>query len=287
MAPLKSNLQVDESDGMLPYSTCLTRAWDDGNLSAFADHVADEVPVALEYNGISHAVMLASPDCLEEFATGFSLTEGIVSSLREIRDIEVLYRDNGITVKLDIAPQRFLQLKSQRRTLAGRTGCGLCGAESLAQVYRQPAPVPTGPGLPLPLLQQGFKQLKREQVLMQYTGATHAAGWLDPQGRLALVREDVGRHNALDKLIGALARGGIDTTGGAVLVTSRASYEMVLKTATAGIGFLAALSAPTSLAIRLAERTRLTLVGFVRGQRMNIYTHPERLNRIQTSESAS
>lgn len=287
MPSLKSSLRVTDEGNALPYSVCLTRAWDNGSLSAFTDHVADEVPVALEYNGISHAVMLASPDCLEDFATGFSLTEGIVSALQEIRDIEIVRRENGITVKLDIAPQCFLQLKTQRRTLAGRTGCGLCGAESLDQVYRQPEPVPMGSPVSLPLLQQAFKNLKTNQVLMQHTGATHAAGWLDARGQLTLIREDVGRHNALDKLIGALARSGTETANGAVLVTSRASYEMVLKTAAAGIGFLAALSAPTSLAIRLAESTQLTLVGFVRGRRMNIYTHPERLNRIPTSESTS
>lgn len=285
MASLQNSLQVDEEQTQRPWSVCLTRSWDNDGLSAFTDHVADEVPVALEYNGISHAVMLASPDHLEDFVTGFSLTEGIISSVQDIRDIQVKRGGNGITVKLEIAPQCFFHLKEKRRTLAGRTGCGLCGAESLDQVYRQPTPVTSAAHFSLPALHQAFRHLKSQQVLMQYTGATHAAGWLDGTGRLTLIREDVGRHNALDKLIGALARAGIDGAGGAVLVTSRASYEMVLKTAAAGIGFLAALSAPTSLAIQLAESAQLTLVGFVRGQRMNIYTHPERLNRTSEPDS--
>lgn len=285
MASLQTRLLADGTDDSLPCSPCLTRTWDNGNLSAATDQVADEVPVALEYNGISHAVMLASPDCLEDFVTGFSLTEGIVSTPQEIRDIQVDQGEKGITVKLEIAPACFFKLKEKRRTLAGRTGCGLCGAESLEQVYRQPAPLTTGSHFSAPLLHQAFRQLKSSQILMQHTGATHAAGWLNPEGQLVMIREDVGRHNALDKLIGALARGGIDGAGGAVLVTSRASYEMVLKSAAAGIGFLAALSAPTSLAIRLAESAQLTLVGFVRGQRMNIYTHPERLNRTSESDS--
>lgn len=268
-------------DGNCPgtaYSVVETRTWNNGRLNSATDCVADEVPVALEYNGISHAVMLASPADFEDFATGFSLTEGIVSGVRDIHEIQIERSDKGYTVKLTVSPRCFFRLKERRRSLTGRTGCGLCGAESLDQVYQIPPPVNAHSRFSPELLQRGFEALKSSQHLMQRTGATHAAAWIDATGRVDLIREDVGRHNALDKLIGALAVSQTAADGGAVLVTSRASYEMVLKTAAAGIGLLAAISAPTSLAIELAALSGLTLAGFVRDRRMLVYTHPERLD---------
>lgn len=272
----KPDVPDDDPGNGMAYSVFPTCAWQDGRLLGTSDCVADEVPLALEYNGISHAVMLVSPTSLEDMATGFSLTEGIVSGIGDIQDIEIVASEQGLTARLRISARCFFRLKERRRSLTGRTGCGLCGAESLDQVYRQPAPVTSRNRFSAQSLQRAFAALRASQVLMQKTGATHAAAWMDGSGQIGTVREDVGRHNALDKLIGALTRAGTPTADGVALVTSRASYEMVLKSAAAGIGCLAAISAPTSLAIRLAESAQLTLAGFVREQRMVIYTHADR-----------
>lgn len=262
-----------------------------GAITAVDDLVAEEVPVALEYNGISQAVMLATPADLEDFALGFSLSEGIVAGRGEVFDIEVEEGEGGITVHIEIAAAAFARLKERRRNLAGRTGCGLCGVESLAQVKRALAAVPPVPRgspsrtstFPFAALCAGMARLPARQTLQQATGATHAAAWLGSHRelagthKLACVREDVGRHNALDKVLGALARSGFDPVGGAILVTSRASFEMVQKAAALGIGVLAAVSAPTAAAVRLAEECGLALVGFLRGGSAVVYSHPERL----------
>ncbi|SOZ15330.1 formate dehydrogenase formation protein [Cupriavidus taiwanensis] len=259
------------------HSTFAVNRWRGGELMLSPDEVAEEVPVALEYNGISHAVMLATPADLEDFALGFSLSEGIVARASDVYDIEVDTRAHGIAVQLEIASEAFMRLKDRRRTLAGRTGCGLCGTESLEQVMRAPAPVHSTASFHTDVIQAAFVQLQLRQALQRHTGATHAAAWLRADGHVSLVREDVGRHNALDKLAGALARSGEDIAGGAVLVTSRASYEMVLKTAAIGAGMLAAVSAPTALAVRLAEQSNVTLAGFVRAGAHVVYAHPQRL----------
>jgi formate dehydrogenase accessory protein FdhD len=239
--------------------------------------VAAEVPVAMVYNGVSHAVMLATPQDLEDFALGFSLSEGIVGEARQLYGVEVERSEAGIEAQISIAAERMAELKARRRTLAGRTGCGLCGAESLAHALRRPESVAPGGRASAGAVHRAMEQLAAEQVLHRETGATLAAGWADWAGRLLLAREDVGRHNALDKLIGAMARRRLDPHDGFALVTSRASYEMVQKAASAGFRLLAALSAPTGLAVSLAERSGLTLLGFVRGERHVAYAHPERL----------
>lgn len=266
-------------DDVLPASQqamAVTR-WRDGAAMAEIDHVAEEVPVALEYNGVSHAVMLATPADLEDFALGFSLSEGIVAAPRDIYGIDVETRPNGVAVRIEIASEAFVALKARRRALAGRTGCGLCGTESLDEVMRAPRTVSADAAFDPAMLHAAFAQLQRRQALLRDTGATHAAGWLRADGEVALVREDVGRHNALDKLAGALARSGEDVARGAVIVTSRASYEMVLKTATIGAGLLAAVSGPTALAVRLADAAGVTLAGFVRAGGLVAYAHPHRL----------
>ena len=263
---------------MLPAQrTRAVTRWRHGAVSAEIDHLAEEVPVALEYNGISHAVMLATPADLEDFAIGFSLTEGVVESARDIYGIDVETSANGLTVKLEIATAAFVELKGRRRALAGRTGCGLCGTESLDEVMRAPQRVQSTAAFDPMVFDAAFATLHKRQALLRDTGATHAAAWLRADGVVALVREDVGRHNALDKLAGALAHGNEDVSGGAVIVTSRASYEMVLKTATIGAGILAAVSGSTALAVRLAESAGVTLAGFVRGGSLVAYTHPQRL----------
>ena len=251
-----------------------------------AEVVAEEVPVALVYNGISHAVMLASPGNLEDFACGFSLSEGIVDAVAEIYDIDVVVHARGIELRIDLASAAMQRLKMTRRVRTGKTGCGLCGIESLAQFEvdaNSGIGSSAGAGIVRAIdvlagaaLHRAMAGLNRDQTLHAATGATHAAGWADWDGAIALTREDVGRHNALDKLIGALARQRIDTSGGIAVVTSRASFEMVQKAARANISVLAAVSAPTAMAVRLAEAAGVTLAGFVRAGRHVVYTHPDR-----------
>jgi FdhD protein len=239
--------------------------------------VAEEVPVALEYNGIAYAVMFATPADLEDFALGFSLTEGILTRPDELYEIEVKSGARGVTVSIRIATECFVLLKERRRSLTGRTGCGLCGIESLDQAIRPLAHVTSAVRIDINQLHAGFAALKRQQRLMNLTGAVHAAAWLSDSGVLAHAREDVGRHNALDKTLGAAVEAGVDFTRGAAIITSRASFEMVHKAASLNIGLLAAISAPTALAIRTAEALGVTLVGFVRGERHAVYCHDERL----------
>ncbi len=238
--------------------------------------VAEETPVGLEYNGVPHVVMLATPADIEDFALGFSLTEGILKHPDELEGMEVCEFSGGLQVKMTIDTARFETLDLRRRNLAGRTGCGLCGAEHLAQVFRPMMDVTSTHRLPVSALEQALRNLDHHQPLQQETGATHAAFWLDKQHHIALFREDVGRHNALDKLIGALSRQGTDFSAGALLVTSRASYEMVQKSIQMGIGLLLAISAPTALAIHMADQFNLSLAGFTRQGRHVVYTHPER-----------
>lgn len=249
----------------------------DGQQENCVDNVAIEVPVALEYNGTSHVVMLASPMHLEDFALGFSLTEGILSSPSELFSCELTTLEEGIKVQIEIAQDKFIALDDKRRNLTGRTGCGLCGAETLQQAVREPPPVRSTAIFSAERIHAGMGAMQTQQHMQQSSGATHAAAWLNAEGKIELVREDVGRHNALDKLIGALARANCDFSTGAVLITSRASYEMVQKAATVGIGLVAAISAPTSLAIQLAEKTGVTLIGFVRQQSHVVYANPQRL----------
>jgi len=243
--------------------------WRDG--SSRPDNLAEEIPVALEYNGISHAVMLATPADLEDMAVGFSLSEGIVTRRQDIFDIGIVESAAGITLKIEIASQDFVRLKAQRRSMAGRTGCGLCGAESLGQVVRDLPPLPATEPFPLAALYAGMRRLPALQILQQATGATHAACRVDRDGEISHVREDVGRHNALDKTLGALARGGVAVAGSALIITSRASFEMVQKAAALGAGTLAAVSAPTAAAVRLAEKLNLTLIGFLRQEACATY----------------
>lgn len=260
-----------------PLAQVAVEKWHDGVCVLAADNVAEEAPVALVYNGVSHVVMLTSPQNLDDFALGFSLSEGILHHASELLDCYVSKLEEGIHMDLHITEERFDALKDQRRNLTGRTGCGLCGAETLKQVIRQINTVSSSAMFSAEQIYAGFAQMKQQQELQRLTGATHAAGWLCADGMVEIVREDVGRHNSLDKLIGALVRADQDLSAGAVLITSRASYEMVQKTAIAGIGILAAISAPTGLAVRLADQTNLTLLGFVRPHSHVVYTQPQRI----------
>jgi FdhD protein len=251
--------------------------WSAGQLSRATDAVAEEVPVALVYDDVPHVVMLATPHDLEDYGVGFTLSEGLVARADEIRGVEVICGAGVADVKITVAWERFTQLLQRRRNLAGRTGCGLCGAETAADAIREVAPVPEGVTISAAQLHAAITELATRQPINARTGSVHAAAWVSPQQGIALVREDVGRHNALDKTIGALARDGADFAAGYMLITSRASYEMVQKCATVGVSLLVALSAPTAFAVRMAQATGLTLVAFARADRHVVYAHPRRI----------
>lgn len=255
--------------------------WQAGEVKSLEDCAAEEVPVAMIYNGISHAVMLATPQDLKDFALGFSLAEGILINPKELYGIEVVHQASGIELRMDIASARFSQLKDRRRNMTGRTGCGLCGAESLEQALRLPESVNLSKTVfKKEAVLKALKNASSQQGLQAETGATHASFWVQASGDIMMVREDVGRHNALDKLLGASARSlsaEQAKEAGFVLTTSRASYEMVQKVAVAGVAMLVAISAPTGLAIRVAEAFGVTLVGFARSEQFVVYSHPERL----------
>jgi formate dehydrogenase accessory protein FdhD len=251
--------------------------WEDGLIREFDDCVAEEVPIAMVYNGVSHVVMLASPEHLEDFALGFSMTEGIISQPSEIYSIEVLHQPKGIEVHIDLATERFQGLKQRRRNMSGRTGCGLCGAESLDQLLRSPMNViPIDERIHTRVIQKAHSLIRSQQRLQVSTGGTHACAWVSLTGDIEIIREDVGRHNALDKLIGARLKAKFQSPG-FVLTTSRASYEMVQKVASTGIPILVAVSAPTGLAIKIAQNCGITLVGFARDHQHVVYSCPERI----------
>lgn len=269
---IKEGMTSEATTGIYP-----VQKWQQDGVVKLSDCVAEEVPIAMIYNGVSHAVMLATPSDLKDFALGFSLAEGILSSPSELYGIEIVPQEKGIELHLDIASERFHQLKERRRSMTGRTGCGLCGAESLEQALRIPqSSVKSTLKFKADAIQKAQQQMQTRQPLQNMTGATHASAWVSPEGEILLVREDVGRHNALDKLVGALASSGSDKQG-FVLTTSRASYEMVQKVATADIPMLVAISAPTGLAIRIAKSCDVTLVGFTRAHQHVVYSGAERI----------
>lgn len=263
------------------------RAQRDGRESLVDDCIAEETPVALIYNGQPHVVMMATPCDLEDFARGFTLSEAIVRDPAEIAALSVARLENGYEISLRIPASRHAGLADRKRNLVGRSGCGLCGSETIAEAMRAPAHVPAGLPITAEALHRALATLRSSQRINAATGATHAAAWADADGRLLAVREDVGRHNALDKLIGAMLADGLDPARGFAVITSRASYEMVLKAATIGIPLLAAISAPTALAVRLAEDAGLTLVGYARNHNHVVYACPARLGGPAAAETST
>lgn len=242
------------------------------------DWLVEEAAVELRYNGATFAVMMATPLDLEDFAYGFSLSEERVASASDIHAVRMQAQDAGHVIDIAVSATVPVNLSPElARLLPGRSGCGLCGNRRLEDVMRPAPPVPDGLELAPGALERARAALAHRQPLNASAGAVHAAAWATPQGEILHVREDVGRHNALDKLLGALVRERIDMRGGFVLVTSRASYEMVTKAARLGVGLLAAISAPTALAVELAQASRLTLVAFVRADRHVVYSHSHRL----------
>ncbi|MDH0063093.1 formate dehydrogenase accessory sulfurtransferase FdhD [Leclercia adecarboxylata] len=245
------------------------------------DWIAQEVPVALVYNGISHVVMMASPKDLTLFAIGFSLSEGIIDHPQEIYGMDVVQVCNGMEVQIELSSRRFMALKERRRALAGRTGCGVCGVEQLNDIGKPITPLPFSQTFSLANLDMALNNLHAVQPVGNLSGCTHAAAWVLPSGEIAGGHEDVGRHVALDKLLGRRAGESAVWQQGAALVSSRASYEMVQKAAMCGVEILFAVSAATTLAVEVAERCNLTLVGFCKPGKATIYTHPQRLSVVQ------
>jgi FdhD protein len=253
----------------------------DGAVAQHIRAVPAEVPVALVYDGSAYAVMMASPSDLEDFAIGFSLSEGIIASCEEIASLEVIHRDNGVELRLWLTPARGRNLAERRRRIAGPTGCGLCGVESLE------AALPACPRVADALtvsprdMAAALAALPAAQALNRRTRAVHGAGfWSRARGLVALA-EDVGRHNALDKLVGRLHRERVDAGEGVVLLTSRVSVEMVQKAAVAGAPILVAISAPTALALQTAERAGITLVAIARADGFEVFTHPHRIEGLE------
>jgi FdhD protein len=250
--------------------------WSEGQRTSDSDTVVTEVPVALVYNGVSHVVMMATPTHLDDLALGFSLSEDILQYPAQLLDFELQQREQGVELNLTIAAEAFAKLKDRRRNLTGRTGCGLCGIESLAQAIPAPARISQEWSVSHQAIAVAVDSLGSTQLLKGKTGGVHGAAWCSLQGDIELLREDVGRHNALDKLLGSLHHNA-HSAHGFVLVTSRASYEMVAKVASHNIPLLAAVSAPTSLAIEQAEEAGVTLVAYAQAKRQVVFTHSHRL----------
>ena len=253
------------------------KIWREDALSPGLRAIPEETAIALTYNGGTYAVMMATPRDLADFALGFSLSEGIVQSPADIGSLDIVDLDDGIELRMWLRQSRADRLNERRRHIAGPTGCGICGIDSIAEAVRPAAIVAPGGAFSPREIMTAMQGITALQAINIETRAVHAAAFWAPTRGIVALREDVGRHNALDKVIGALTRAGIDCGTGYLVITSRASYEMVQKAATVGIALLAAVSAPTALAIRLALETQLTLVGFARAHRHVVYANPQRL----------
>lgn len=239
--------------------------------------VPEETPIAFTYQGASYAVMMASPSDLGDFAVGFSLNESVICSPSEIEELEVIRTDDGILLRMALANGPADAFWKRRRQLSGPSGCGLCGLESLAQATRRPPRVRAGISVSGDAIHAAMKMLPTRQTMNRLTGALHAAAFWTPDDGIVAVREDVGRHNALDKLTGAVVAAGRSATEGAVLLTSRVSVEMVQKTASLGAAVLVAISAPTALALRVADAAGITLIAVARHDGFETFTHPHRV----------
>jgi FdhD protein len=259
--------------------------WRDGRLAKGSRQIPEETAIALTYNGGTYAVMMGTPQDLRDFAIGFSLDEGIVRSVDEIETLDVIELEDGVELRMWLKAASAELVNERRRHIAGPTGCGICGVESIAEAVRPAAIVPKGRSFTPAEIMAAMAGISSLQQLNIRTRAVHAAAFWTPAQGIVALREDVGRHNALDKLAGALAQGGVAASEGMVLLTSRVSVEMVQKTAAIGAPLMVAVSAPTALAVRMADAAGITLAAIARSDGFEIFTHPERIAVIQNSEA--
>jgi FdhD protein len=262
---------------MRPVSKARRQVFGETGATSGERSIPEETAIALTYNGGTAAVMMATPADLEDFAVGFSLTEAIVGSAPAIRSLEVVPEADGIELRMWLDEADAVRLNQRRRMMAGPTGCGLCGLDSLKEAVRPVAHVAEGGQVTPQQIMQAVASVAPAQALNHETRAVHAAAFWHPDKGLVALREDVGRHNALDKLCGALSRQGIATSGGIVVLTSRVSIEMVQKAAAMGAAIVAAVSAPTALAVRTAEAAGITLIGIARADGFEVFTHGDRI----------
>jgi FdhD protein len=261
-----------------PVRTVDRQIWRDGHLSEGARAIPEETAIALTYNGGTYAVMMATPQNLRDFAVGFSLSEGVVLSAEDIESFEIVELDDGIELRMWLAQSRADRLSERRRHIAGPTGCGLCGIDSIAEAVRPAAIVAPGQSFAAREIMAAMQSIPPLQTINIETRAVHAAAFWTPARGIVALREDVGRHNALDKLAGALAQDKTSTSEGIVLLTSRVSVEMVQKTAAMGAPMMVAVSAPTALAVRMADAAGITLAAIARADGFEVFTHPNRIN---------
>jgi FdhD protein len=261
-----------------PASPARRKAWRDGRLAEGVRLIPEETALALTYNGGTYAVMMGTPQDLADFAIGFSLDEGIIQSPADIETLDIVELDDGIELRMWLSPERAAMLNERRRHIAGPTGCGICGIESIAEAVRPAAIVPKGRSFTPREIMAAMASIAPLQAINVETRAVHAAAFWTPARGIVALREDVGRHNALDKLAGALARDNVDEREGMVLLTSRVSVEMVQKTAAIGAPLMVAVSAPTALAVRTADAAGITLAAIARSDGFEIFTHPERIS---------
>lgn len=252
-------------------------SWRGGSVTASTRAVPEETAIAITYDRVSFAVMMATPENLEDFAIGFSLSEGIVGNLADITELDIIPVEAGIECRMSLSPARREALDSRRRKIAGPVGCGLCGIDSLSQAIRPAEKVNANLQISAATLADAIRRIARLQTLNHETRAVHAAAFFNPAADEILLREDVGRHNALDKLIGAASRFHQSAGQGVVLLTSRVSIELIQKTAIFGSPILAAISVPTARAIREADAAGITLIAIARDDGFEIFTHPERI----------
>jgi FdhD protein len=261
--------------------------WRDGIAAEGTRLIPEETPLALTYNGGTYAVMMGTPQNLEDFAVGFSLSEGIIKSADDIRSLEIIRLDDGIELRMWLAPEEAMRISERRRHIAGPTGCGICGIESIAEAVRPAAVVPQGQVFTPEQIMTAMQAIAPLQSINRQTRAVHAAAFWSPAGGgIVALREDVGRHNALDKVAGSLARSRTNAGGGMVLLTSRVSVEMVQKTAAIGAPVMVAVSAPTALALRTAEAAGITLIAIARQDGFEVFSHGSRVVRCHATEVA-
>jgi FdhD protein len=260
-----------------PVTSVERQVWRDGSVSEGTRQIPEETALALTYNGGTYAVMMGTPQDLRDFAVGFSLSEGVVQSADEIETLDVIALDDGIELRMWLAPDKAALISERRRHIAGPTGCGLCGIDSIAEAVRPAAIVPKGRSFSPREIMTAMAAIAPLQAINLRTRAAHAAAFWAPARGIVALREDVGRHNALDKLAGALAQAKISASEGMVLLTSRVSVELVQKTATIGAPLMVAVSAPSALAVRMADAAGITLAAIARADGFEVFTHAERI----------